>query len=99
MRRCFQLMTIVAFIAMGSIISAAYAQEKAPAPVKKIAVRAGHLIDGRNDKVIDNALIVIEGDPLANVANLHRVKRVIANGHLYDMNQLINRAAPLTRSF
>src|ERR1700704_2136786 len=67
MRRCFQLMTIVAFIAMGSIISAAYAQEKAPAPVKKIAVRAGHLIDGRNDKVIDNALIVIEGDKIVSV--------------------------------
>src|ERR1700704_4919134 len=69
MRRCFQLMTIVAFIAMGSIISAAYAQEKAPAPVKKIAVRAGHLIDGRNDKVIDNALIVIEGDTITSVSS------------------------------
>src|SRR6202790_4086438 len=69
MRRCFQLMTIVALMAMGSIISAAYAQEKAPAPVKKIAVRAGHLIDGRNDKVIDNALIVIEGDTISSVSS------------------------------
>src|SRR4030088_3528510 len=69
MRRCFQLMTIVAFIATGSIISAAYAQEKAPAPVKKIAVRAGHLIDGRNDKVLDIAMIVIEGDPISSVSS------------------------------
>src|SRR4030088_3600861 len=69
MRRCFQLMTIVAFIAMGSIISAAYAQEKTPARVKKIAVRAGHLIDGRNDKVLDIAMIVIEGDPISSVSS------------------------------
>jgi imidazolonepropionase-like amidohydrolase len=41
-------------------------------------------------------LIMVDGDPLVNVANAHKVKRVIANGRLYDMNQLINRAAPLT---
>src|ERR1700676_5245600 len=69
MRRCFQLMTIVALMAMGSTISAAYPQEKALAPVKRIAVRAGHLIDGRNDKVIDNALIVVEGDTISSVSS------------------------------
>jgi len=41
-------------------------------------------------------LIMVDGDPLVNVANAHKVKRVIANGRLYDLNQLINRAAPLT---
>ncbi len=39
---------------------------------------------------------MVDGDPLVNVANAHKVKRVIANGRLYDMNQLINRTAPLT---
>src|SRR6202171_1691285 len=69
MRRSFHVMAIVAVIALGSSISIAYAQEKAAAPVKKIAVRAGHLIDGRNDKFIDNALIVIEGDTISSVSS------------------------------
>src|ERR1700674_2545058 len=69
MRRCFHVMPIVAVIALGTIFSAvAYAQEKPAAPVKKIAVRAGHLIDGRNDKVIDNALILVEGDTITSVS-------------------------------
>src|ERR1700674_1101949 len=69
MRRCFHVMPIVAVIALGTIFSAvAYAQEKPAAPVKKITVRAGHLIDGRNDKVIDNALILVEGDTITSVS-------------------------------
>jgi imidazolonepropionase-like amidohydrolase len=61
-------MVIAAFVFMGVTISAAYAEEKPAPPVKKIAVRAGHLIDGRNDKVIDNALILIEGDTITSVS-------------------------------
>jgi hypothetical protein len=34
---------------------------------------------------------MVDGDPLANIANAHKVRRVIANGRLYDMEQLINR--------
>ena len=68
MRRCSCGMTIVLAIAMATVFSVAYAQEKASAPVKKIAIRAGHLIDGRNDKVIDNALILIEGDTITSVS-------------------------------
>src|SRR4029078_10219427 len=30
-------------------------------------------------------LIVIDGDPLANIANVHKVKRVIANGRLFEL--------------
>jgi imidazolonepropionase-like amidohydrolase len=37
-----------------------------PAP-KQIAVRAGHLIDGKSEKPIDNALILIEGDKIVSV--------------------------------
>lgn len=44
------------------------AQEKKPAPPKRMAIRAGHLIDGKNDKVLDNALIVIEDDKIVSVA-------------------------------
>ncbi len=33
-------------------------------------------------------LIMLDGDPLANIANTTRVKRVIANGRVYDIDQL-----------
>jgi len=42
------------------------AQEKG-VPAKKIAIRAGRLIDGKSDTPITNALIVIEGDRIASV--------------------------------
>jgi imidazolonepropionase-like amidohydrolase len=42
------------------------AQEKGK-PAKKIAIRAGRLIDGKSDTPIANALIVIEGDKIASV--------------------------------
>ena len=38
-------------------------------------------------------LVIVDGDPLADIANAHKVKRVIANGRVYEMNQLLNGAA------
>jgi imidazolonepropionase-like amidohydrolase len=35
--------------------------------MKRVAIRAGHLIDGKSDKVIANALIVIEGEQIVSV--------------------------------
>jgi imidazolonepropionase-like amidohydrolase len=43
------------------------AQEKAKPAAKKIAIRAGQLIDGKSDAPIANALIVIEGDKIVSV--------------------------------
>ncbi|MGB6685621.1 MAG: amidohydrolase family protein [Candidatus Acidiferrum sp.] len=43
------------------------AQEKDAAPAKKIAIRAGRLIDGKSDTPILNAMIVIEGDKIVSV--------------------------------
>jgi imidazolonepropionase-like amidohydrolase len=34
-------------------------------------------------------IVIVEGNPLDDVANAHRVKRVIANGRLYEMADLI----------
>jgi len=34
----------------------------------RVAIRAGKLIDGKNDKPVENALIVIEGDQIVSVA-------------------------------
>src|SRR5258707_2270510 len=44
------------------------AQEKKPAATKRVAIRAGHLIDGKSDKPLENALIVIEDDKIVSVA-------------------------------
>ena len=38
-------------------------------------------------------LVIVDGDPLANIANAHKVRRVIANGRLYEMEQLIVRVS------
>jgi imidazolonepropionase-like amidohydrolase len=60
-------------------------------PAQALNLEAGTIEAG---KLAD--LIMVDGDPLVDIANTHKVKRVIANGRLYDLNQLINRAAPLT---
>jgi len=49
------------------IRSASPAQEKDKAPAKKIAIRAGRLIDGKGDTPILNAVIVIEGEKIVSV--------------------------------
>ena len=43
------------------------AQEKTVPPVKTVAIRAGHLFDGKSDKLLDNVTIVIKGDTIASV--------------------------------
>ena len=54
-------------------------------PAKALGLDAGTIEPG---KLAD--LIVVEGDPLADVAVAHKVRRVIANGRVYDMNQLLD---------
>jgi len=44
-----------------------FAQEKSSAAPKRIAIRAGRLIDGKSGLAIPNALIVVEGDRIASV--------------------------------
>jgi imidazolonepropionase-like amidohydrolase len=34
--------------------------------------------------------VMVEGDPLADIANAHKVRRVIANGRVYELSQLLN---------
>ena len=36
-------------------------------------------------------LIAIDGDPLANIGNTVKVKKVIANGRVYDVAELVKR--------
>src|ERR1700756_4678236 len=44
------------------------AQQKPQAKPKLVAIRAGHLIDGKSDKPLDNVLILIEGDKIVSVS-------------------------------
>ncbi len=59
-----------AAIAISFFISAEYpgsAQEKERAAPKRIAIRAGRLIDGKSEAPVVNALILIEGDQIVSV--------------------------------
>ena len=61
-------------------------------PAKALGLDAGTIEPG---KLAD--LIAIDGDPLANIANTTKVKKVIANGRVYTVEQLVDRgAAPNT---
>ncbi|MBP7775714.1 MAG: PD40 domain-containing protein [Acidobacteria bacterium] len=57
-------------------------------PARALALDAGTIEAG---KLAD--LIVIDGDPLANIASTYKVRRVIANGRVYGMEQLLGRGA------
>jgi hypothetical protein len=56
-------------------------------PGKALNVDTGTIEPG---KLAD--IVMIEGDPLANIANTKNVRRVIANGRVYEMNQLLGSA-------
>jgi hypothetical protein len=62
-------------------------------PAKALALDAGTIEAG---KLAD--LVMVDGDPLVNIANAHKVRRVIANGRVYELNQLItHRPAAATQ--
>ncbi|HJZ77503.1 MAG TPA: amidohydrolase family protein [Vicinamibacterales bacterium] len=54
-------------------------------PAKALALDTGTIEPG---KLAD--LVVVDGDPLADITATRKVQRVIANGHVYEMNQLLN---------
>jgi imidazolonepropionase-like amidohydrolase len=57
----------VAACLMLSICPTTPAQEKDKSALKKFAIRAGRLIDGKSDTAILNALILVEGDKISSV--------------------------------
>ncbi len=57
----------VIFLGMGLGLAAYGQAAKKEAPPKRIAIRAGRLIDGKSDSAIQNAVILIEGDKIVSV--------------------------------
>jgi len=69
--RCFAVFVISSTLTLSAPLCAQEkpAQEKlAPVtPEKTIAIQAGHLIDGKGDRPLDNVLILIKGDSIVSV--------------------------------
>jgi len=62
------LTAFVAALLLTTVGFAAHAQTaKKGAPPKRVAIRAGRLIDGKSDSAIPNAVILIEGDKIVSV--------------------------------
>ena len=55
-------------------------------PARALGLDAGTIAPG---KLAD--LVVVDGNPLENVANAHKVKRVIANGRVFELDQLLQK--------
>jgi imidazolonepropionase-like amidohydrolase len=61
-----RLLAIAFFL---TVSSPAIPAQQSPAPVpKRVAIRAGHLIDGRSEAPASNVLILIEGDKIVSVS-------------------------------
>ena len=67
-RRALSTFFLAPLCVLGLAVQAR-AQDKPGAPPKKIAVRAGRLIDGKSDSPMSNALILIEGDQIKSVTS------------------------------
>jgi imidazolonepropionase-like amidohydrolase len=61
-------------------------------PARALALDAGTIEPG---KLAD--LVVVDGDPLARITDTYKVRRVIANGRVYEVNQLLNQSPAATQ--
>jgi Tol biopolymer transport system component len=43
-------------------------------------------------------IVIVEGNPLADIANAHKVKRVVANGRVYELSDLLGGTTTRTSS-
>ena len=62
-------------------------------PAQALLLDAGTIEAG---KLAD--IVIVDGDPLADIANAHKVKRVIANGRVYELADLLRGVPAASRS-
>jgi Amidohydrolase family len=43
-------------------------------------------------------IVIVDGNPLEDIGAAHRVKRVIANGHVYELEDLLGKSRSITSS-
>ena len=65
-RRLATFLTAAAFGGVSLVPVRAQDAKPAGAP-KRLAIRAGHLIDGKSDRAVENVLILIEGDHIVSI--------------------------------
>ena len=58
-------------------------------PSKALGLDAGRIEAGALADIV-----IVEGNPLENIANAHHVKCVVANGRLFDLNDLLKDTYP-----
>jgi imidazolonepropionase-like amidohydrolase len=67
MTRLSRLIHLALTLNLSVAVLAVHAQQSAAPAPKRLAIRAGHLIDGKSDAAVNNALILIEGDKIVSV--------------------------------
>lgn len=60
---------VVACVAGAAVIACVSALGQVKTPSKRVAIRAGRLIDGKSNQAIPNALIVIDGNKISSVTS------------------------------
>ena len=63
----WMILCVLPILAVGSSLTKAQTNSTQPEHTKEIAIRAGRLIDGKSEKPIENALIVVQGDTIVSV--------------------------------
>ncbi|HEX6628673.1 MAG TPA: amidohydrolase family protein [Gemmatimonadaceae bacterium] len=73
-------------VSLALAVTAIAAGQTPAAPTRSYVIRAAHLVDGKSDRVQDNAAVVVEGDRIVAVGSQSDVaSRVPANAQIVDL--------------
>jgi len=73
-------------LCFGVLVPAMLPGQTPAAPPRSYVIRAAHLVDGKSDRVRDNAVVVVEGNRIVAVGSQSEVaSRVPANAQIVDL--------------